>query len=62
LGDDREFFFFSRAEEVSEATDQGQQHPAEDAGHVRRGGRPEEIVRTALKTTPPPPPHAIRVV
>lgn len=37
-----------RAEEVSEETDEGQQHTAEVAGHVRRGGRPEENVRTEL--------------
>jgi len=38
-----------RAEEVSEETVQGQQHLVEDAGHVRRGGRPEEDVRATVK-------------
>lgn len=42
-----------RAEEVSEETVQGQQHLAEVACHVRRGGRPEENVRTAVKRRSP---------
>lgn len=46
---DRRMYRVCRAEEVSEEIVQGQQHLAEVACHVRRGSRPEENVRTAVK-------------